>query len=373
MASTRTSTRPYLPALRQWGRVTVTSVLKHKRKPTVFVSALTAWIIILVLLYALRLFAKQSGTSISPSSYTSDKSYSDPSFWTQRHLIFCISPGLAGSAHLAHVLDFAHNARVFHQPHPFMAGEILQAVLLNGQRDSTFESRAAQKLGSIQLELKHAPKQAVYAETSHMFIKTYADVVLQTLGDISNISIIALRQPIQNTVYSQLINGWFSSHHDRNREGYYDIKDVHPSERVVPTNFSMSDIADRAIAYNTDIWIRAQRLRQQVELRQKRGQWTNVRFIDLRLDSIMSSGDVQSFLSSLGLSSNYNQPDLLSFHLDDDDDNESKPGDVSVDAHHHENTIDTQGRETTPEKVLQRVEELRTKYSVLEDINAFLG
>lgn len=335
-----------------------------------FVSALTAWIIILVLLYALRLFAKQSGSTFPSSSYSVVEGYSDPTFWTHRHLIFCISPGLAGSSHLAHVLDFAHNTRVFHQPIPFMANDDLQAVLLDGQRDVTFESRAAKKLGAIQHELRDTSKQVVYAETSHMFIKTYADVVLQKLGDISNISIIALRHPIQNAVHTQLANGWFSTGHEGNRIWYYDITDVHPSERVTPTNFSVSDTVDRAIAYNTDIWVRGHRLKQLVQNMQKRGQWANVRFIDRRLDSIMSPDGVQSFLSSLSLANNHNQLDLLSFHLGEEADDESNLNGIPIGADFGKSN-DAQVKQTTPENILERVEQLAVKYPVLKDINGF--
>lgn len=77
-------------------------------------------------------------------------------FRSQRHLIFNISPGLAGSGHLALVLGYVYNTRVFHQPLPLITVWVLLDVLLSRKWDSTIDPCEAQKLYAIWHEFENA-------------------------------------------------------------------------------------------------------------------------------------------------------------------------------------------------------------------------
>lgn len=372
MASIRGLTRPYTPAWRQWGRVTVAGVrLRHKRTPF-YLHALAAWIIILVLLYVLRLFAKNSHAE-NMASMTTENKYDDKDteFWTKRHLIFCISAGYAGSDRLTRVLGAARDTRAFHQPRPEMADDTLRAVLLEGRRSESFASRTAEKLGAIKRELARSSKDIVYAETSHMFIKTFADVILYTLGDIANISIIALHQPLHLVIFNQLNNHWFSSSPPDNRVWYYDVADVHKSERVFPANFSAESVVDRAIAYNTDVWLRGQRLKQSVKHMHKLGRWQHVHIVDIRVEDMMSSNAIFSIFRSLGLKVNHRRLNMLSEDVNDD--NADKNDDsTDADSRAASDVVKRQGEQNRERQLLgnifNRIEEVSAIIPVLNDL-----
>lgn len=64
------------------------------------------------------------------------------------------------------------------------------------------------------------------------FRQTFAEVVLKTLEGLSNVSKFHPHKLIQNAVYTQPINGWFSNGHDENWLLFNDVAEDHPTERV---------------------------------------------------------------------------------------------------------------------------------------------
>lgn len=239
MASSRLQPRHVSNVWRQWERFAVSGIRVNNKRYSPL-EALLAWFLVLVTLYALRWIA------IIRTKRDDLESHSQQ-FWNGRHLIFCVSPGRSGSKHLRNVLDAADNVRSFHEPQPAMTGSILQTVLIQGLRSQSFNDRSEVKLNAIRNELEGTIPGVAYAETSHMFVKTFSDVVLHGLGDIANITVVMLHRPLTRVLYSQLRLGWFAPGHSGYLVWYYDVKDLHESEQKVSINLNLTTSLDRLI------------------------------------------------------------------------------------------------------------------------------
>lgn len=323
MPSTRLQPRQLAGnAWRQWERFTVAGFrVNNKRHSTV--QGFLAWFFLLVALYLLRWIAKKSKGNDDWVGSDSVK------FWKGRNLFFCVSPGRSGSKHLRNVFDAAVDIRSFHEPEPSMTGNVLRSVLLQGLRAQSFQERADIKLSAIRNELEGTPLNVGYAETSHMFVKTFADVLLNRLGDVANITVVALHRPLTRVIWSQLRLGWFSPGHSGHRVWYYDVQELHESERKVSFNFNLTTAVDRLIGYNADILHREAELRQQIGKMQERGRWDSVRVVDVNIDDLSSPSEITQFLRNLGLRVDRQRIQLLS--KQDDNTRELKKDRVAVD------------------------------------------
>ncbi|KAI0562752.1 hypothetical protein FGB62_54g11 [Gracilaria domingensis] len=183
-----------------------------------------------------------------------------------------------------------------------MTGSYLQRVILQGMRKETFEERAKIKLAAIRQAIEATAPNVAYAETSHMFVKTFADVVLHHLADSANISVVILHRPARDSIWSQLRLGWFSPAHSGKNVWYYDINDVHDSERHVSYSTNSSNPIDSLIGYNSDVLQRGLELKRLIENKHREGVWNNVHVIETWLQYVSDAENgVQHFLSSLGL------------------------------------------------------------------------
>src|SRR5688500_15217716 len=88
-------------------------------------------------------------------------------------LIFCISSGRSGSDYLRRLLSTAPNVSAFHEPQPDMSGEYL-AMVMEQSLEKTKERRIL-KADALKQDLAGMPARQIYAETNHMFIKTFHD------------------------------------------------------------------------------------------------------------------------------------------------------------------------------------------------------
>ena len=269
------------------------------------------WVIILV---ALHVVLNLCGIHpFSDIQIEHDVRGSELRFWRCRHLIFCVSPGRSGSKYLQAVLSTARNVYARHEPYPQMNGAILRQVVLEGRRSETLQNRTEMKLSAIRRVLEGALPNVVYAETSHMFIKTFADVILENLGDYPKISIIILHRPIKEILLSQLLLGWFSSNHSGRNVWYYDPRLNHRSEQTVPLSNATGTALNALGAYNADIHIRTSRLRALIKEKRQSGQWKQVQIHDVRLADIMphSPNSVSRFLRRVGLAVDRSKLSLL--------------------------------------------------------------
>jgi hypothetical protein len=129
-------------------------------------------------------------------------------------LIFSINPGRSGSGYLARVLALAQGVDAGHERHPTMFQKVLVDAKVHGLKHS-FEERSNQKLAAIDVVLQ---RRRVYAETSHAFIKTFWDVVMnryrQQQQQQCRIDVIVLMRPATEIVCSLYRRNWTAIHRD---------------------------------------------------------------------------------------------------------------------------------------------------------------
>ncbi len=174
---------------------------------------------------------------------------------TEAHrFIFCINSGRSGSQYLSTVLGSAQQVLSFHEADPKMIGEHLYGIN-HHPYETTFQSRQM-KVAAIQSLLTEAPDKRVYCETSHMFIKTFFDVVVDAFG--TQIQVVLLRRRLAAVLKSFLELGYFS---DKNQVWSKWMSSPNAATAAIPcidTDDRLDD-CDRAIAYLIDIEARAQR------------------------------------------------------------------------------------------------------------------
>lgn len=226
----------------------------------------------------------------------------DSAFWSGRRLIFAASAGRGGSGYLRAVLACGDGVLARHEPAPRMAGDDLAAVMLRGERKATLSARRARKLGAVRNALEGTKGDVVYAETTHMFVKTFADAVIPPLVDAgAEVVVVVPTRPLVDVLMSQLRLGWFRPEHAGRGAWYYAPDDVVPAERVV--NASGKSVVDMAVGYNLDVRARTQRLRRIVKAHQAAGEWAGVRFVDVKVEDIApgNADGIEKFLQAVGL------------------------------------------------------------------------
>lgn len=201
-----------------------------------------------------------------------------------RRLIFCINSGRSGSQYLAELLATARKVRCFHEPPPNMSGEALDQVTQHPYEFSRQERRI-KCVGIAQRLRKMAPGK-VYAETNHMFIKTFFDVVL---AEYRNVEVIVLRRELAKVLKSFVDMGYFSK---ASPVSWRWMSRADAATTALPPvmPFDEMDPCDRAIAYLLDIEARAVRFKSE---------YPNVRTHDIRLESLNDIKSVQTFFKQL--------------------------------------------------------------------------
>lgn len=124
----------------------------------------------------------------------------------RRQMIFCINPGRSGSRYLARLLDTAPEVTAEHMADPQMIGEELRRVMDGAA--PTGESRW-HKGDALARRLEQLPPGSIYADTSHMFIKTWSNAVLRRFPE-SSLRVVVLRRDVIATAASFLRLGCFA-------------------------------------------------------------------------------------------------------------------------------------------------------------------
>ena len=119
------------------------------------------------------------------------RSDTPPATNSTRRMIFSTNSGRSGSEFLSRLLDAAPTISAGHERAPTMTGHCLREVGYLGF-EATLEARR-QKADAIRQEFEHLPASTVYADTSSMFVKTFADVVFDAF-EHHTISVIDLRR-----------------------------------------------------------------------------------------------------------------------------------------------------------------------------------
>jgi len=173
------------------------------------------------------------------------------------HLIFSINSGRCGSRYLAALLSTADHMRAFHEAEPAMTGPFLQ-MMLDSPPEASFAARHV-KVRVILKILDHLPAGTGYAETNHMFIKTFSDVVMESLREC-NIHVIVLRRSLPAVLKSFINMGYFSA---RNRvwPAWMHLPGTCDSAFTPPELDHAPDQYELAIGYLLDIEARVQRFK----------------------------------------------------------------------------------------------------------------
>lgn len=303
------------------------------------------WFLSLVVLnVAIRLsrFSTRPLLGIGRVSYALTNEFDTNQFWRGRHLIFVASSGRSGSGYLSSVLACADGTVSFHEPEPKMNGADIVNVLLNGKRTETLKERSYRKISAIREIILGTQRDVVYAETSHIFIKTFADVVLAEFGDMDEvkITIIVPERPVADVILSQLKLGWFAANHSGRNVWYYASPDLHETERK--TNMTVDeDALSLAIGYNADISLRIRELRDLIRERHSQGRWDGVNMVDVSLYDIAptKADKIHAFLTSLGLSPQLDKILLLKAQDENRRDYKKQVAHVNIDADSVHRTI----------------------------------
>ena len=202
-----------------------------------------------------------------------------------RHLIFSINSGRAGSKYLAQLLSTTREVKSFHEAEPKMSGEFL-GMINAGPLEISREQRRT-KSQAIATVLRANPGET-YAETNHMFIKTFYDVVLE---DFHNVEVIILRRDLASILRSFIELGYFSP---RNPKSYQWMSSPNAATAALPAIAPDSELDqfDLCIAYLLDIEARMQRFQRE---------YPDVPTHEVRLEQLNEVGFVREFLARLNL------------------------------------------------------------------------
>lgn len=202
-----------------------------------------------------------------------------------RKLIFCSNPGRSGSAFLAKALNRHPSIRSHHEAAPFGGGPWIRRVSWFPEDD---EDDYSFKLAQIGIELSSLRSREAYAETNHLFIKTWGKRALEYFGE-ENTSVIALHRPWRQVVQSFIELGYLtgSSSHWHN---WF----IHPlSEGCLckVKDPSSADVVDLILAYLVD------HRKRQVKLRDS---FPAANWIDTSLEVLNGSGGIERLFTDLG-------------------------------------------------------------------------
>lgn len=203
-----------------------------------------------------------------------------------RRLVFAISPGRSGSAFLARLIDATADASASHEPRPRMNGGFLRG--LDEARLAATYRRRRVKIVQLLLALRALPAGHTYAETSHMFVKTFYDVVLDFFPDVR---VVHLRRRTAEVIRSFVQLGYFGTASTHWRHWMHDPYD---SQSLVPpvVDEAAADSFDRIIAYLIDVEARGARLREQ---------YPDVPVVTARLEEIGDPSGARALVEKLGL------------------------------------------------------------------------
>lgn len=207
---------------------------------------------------------------------------------SRRPFIFSINSGRCGSEYLSALLGTAEGVHAEHEAEPTMSGPWLD-LCRRAPLAASIEKRML-KADAIRHALAGLPPGTTWAETNHMFIKTFWDVALKAF-DPTNIDVIILRRHLPSVLKSFMELGYFS---DRNRvwPGW-----MHTPGSLLATleplgRDDASDPFDLAIGYLLDIEARAQAFAAQAP---------GCRVHEARLEGLQDMAGVGQLFAGLGL------------------------------------------------------------------------
>ena len=175
--------------------------------------------------------------------------------------LFCINSGRSGSQYLATLLRTDPQVAAFHEAVPEMNGDILRLA----EREpyaATYDARRF-KAAAVRELLARYPGRRVYAETNHMFIKTFFDVAMTEFSAEAGerVGVVLLRRELAAVVKSFAELGMFT---DSNAYWPAWMSSPYAHTRAIEPAAPEGtlDALETTVAYLVDIEARAQRFRR---------------------------------------------------------------------------------------------------------------
>jgi len=209
-----------------------------------------------------------------------------------RRLIFSINPGRSGSEYLARILGTADGVHAVHEPLPDGAGRFIKLfparrlTLLDLLVYPPLYLRKYMKVAAIRRTLRTLPVDGVYAETNHMFIMSFYDVVMNHFGGVN---VVLLRRWLPAAVKSFIELDHFTPQCPFTKY-WYASPNARSSAGLAPAPDRSLDQEERIIGYLIDIEARAQRFI---------AKYPDTRVVPIRLEELNDLDRVRALFAAL--------------------------------------------------------------------------
>lgn len=223
--------------------------------------------------------------SIKPTLATPEKNQSYPC-----RTLFSINSGRSGSGFLAKVLSLLKNVKASHEE--YSVGLKIAAQIYKEGFKSSYQGRKQKKIATINRSLAAGN---CYAESSHLFIKTFQDVVVNELADNKKcrVDIVVLRRYLPVVVASMIRNRW--EDWPKDHWGYDRPNAITLLEKPIGMNETRreQDYAG-AIYYTLDIEAQAQRFLDMYK------DHPQIFLHEWNLEALATPSGIQRFAASMG-------------------------------------------------------------------------
>lgn len=247
--------------------------------------------------------AIDAGTEVSaPPARTATVAHGTrPRARVEPRLIFSANTGRAGSGYLAGLLDESRTVTAGHERPPQMTGAWTRRIAYE-PRMASYADRLV-KVDAIRSEVARIPPGRVYADTSHMFVKTFADVVFDEFAH-DRLSVVVLRRDPVDVARS-----FFQLDYLGPRPlPWYDwmIPPTVPESAFPISPDEVDDQFDLIFGYLVDIENRTNRLRELAPA---------VTWVDARLEEITEVDGARALFAALDIAVPRNLAETIAGHV----------------------------------------------------------
>jgi hypothetical protein len=205
----------------------------------------------------------------------------------KRQLVVTVSPGSTATDSIPRLLAKGRRTVAHHECEPTMSGPWLRRVIDDGP-EASFEERRV-KAAALRWQMSRLPDRGYLVDSNHMFVKTYADVVLDEFN-LGELIVLDLRQDVASLAKSMMERGWFSP-----------LAPEWPDWLVPPTApGSRFPIAEERIEGRLDLvlgYIADHELRR----RELRASNTELRWVELDVSDLAEPDGVAGLFEGLGI------------------------------------------------------------------------
>jgi glycosyltransferase involved in cell wall biosynthesis len=207
--------------------------------------------------------------------------------------IFCINSGRAGSQYLSEILNSSPKVSAYHEPIPQMIGTYLDMVTHREYKKSFKERQIKVKrilctLDEFKYEKKFKGKE-IYAETSHMFIKTFFDVVIKHFK--KEIAVIYLKRNFLDTLTSFQKLRYFTNDTPQSFDWMISPNAKTAAVKAIAPDTELDSI-DLSIAYLIDIQARYERFKKK---------YPRIPVYEISLEELNSFPHVKNLFNNLNI------------------------------------------------------------------------